>query len=89
MTKKAALIVVPFQVNSLLALAETKTKTTTATKNPILGSKRPYKITAPVIWAMMRHLNFGIASIVALAPKDLTRTNKPMATINMPSQNGK
>jgi hypothetical protein len=55
------LIVVPFQVNSLLALAETKTNTTTATKNPILGSKRPYKITAPVIWAMMRHLNFGIA----------------------------
>ena len=50
----------PFHVNSLLALAETSTNTTTAIRKPSLGNSNPYSTTEPVIWAITFQLNLGI-----------------------------
>lgn len=78
-----------FQLNSRLALEAIMTNTKTATINPIFGRSTPYKTIEPVISPIIFQLNLGMDSMGALALKDLNKTSKPSAAINMPSQKGK
>ena len=87
--RNVALIKVPFQWNSWLALADINTKTNTATIKPIVGKRTPYAMTDPVMRPMTFQLKGGIFSIAALALSDFTKISKPKAVITRPSQKGK